>query len=117
MIEVKNIVKRYGDHLAVDHLSFRVEKGQIYGFLGPNGAGKSTTMNIITGYLACNEGTVVIDGHDILEEPEEAKKCIGYLPEQPPLYMDMTVRECLQFAAGLKAVHQKERDSMIQQIM
>ena len=91
MVEVRDVVKRYGDHVAVDHLSFRVEKGQIYGFLGPNGAGKSTTMNIITGYLASNEGTVLINGHDILEEPEEAKKCVGYLPEQPPLYMDMTV--------------------------
>ena len=91
MIEVKNLVKRYGDHTAVDHLSFEIEKGKIYGFLGPNGAGKSTTMNMITGYIASTEGTVVIDGHDILEEPEEAKKCIGYLPEQPPLYFDMTV--------------------------
>ena len=76
MIEVKDLVKRYGDHVAVDHLSFKVEKGQIYGFLGPNGAGKSTTMNIITGYLAASEGTVTINGHDILEEPEAAKKCI-----------------------------------------
>ena len=90
MIEVKNLVKRYGNHLAVDHLSFTVEKGQIYGFLGPNGAGKSTTMNIITGYLASTEGMVIVDGHDILKEPEEAKKCIGYLPEVPPLYMNMT---------------------------
>ena len=81
MIEVSSLVKRYGDHTAVDHLSFTVEEGQITGFLGPNGAGKSTTMNIITGYLAPSEGRVVIDGHDILEEPEEAKKCIGYLPE------------------------------------
>lgn len=86
MIEVTNLVKRYGDHTAVDHLSFQIEKGKIYGFLGPNGAGKSTTMNMITGYIASTEGKVVIDGHDILEEPEEAKKCIGYLPEQPPLY-------------------------------
>lgn len=84
MIEVKNLVKRYGSHLAVDGLSFRVEKGQIYGFLGPNGAGKSTTMNIMTGYIGATEGEVLIDGHDILKEPEEAKKHIGYLPEQPP---------------------------------
>ena len=117
MVEVRDIVKRYGDHVAVDHLSFRVEKGQIYGFLGPNGAGKSTTMNIITGYLASNEGTVLINGHDILEEPEEAKKCVGYLPEQPPLYMDMTVLECLNFAAELKGVQRSERDDMIQDIM
>ena len=88
MIEVKNLVKDYGGHLAVDHLSFRVEDGQIYGFLGPNGAGKSTTMNIMTGYLGATEGQVIIDGHDILEEPEAAKKRIGYLPEIPPLYMD-----------------------------
>lgn len=77
LIEVNNLVKRYGDHKAVDHLSFSIEKGKIYGFLGPNGAGKSTTMNMITGYIASTEGSVVIDGHDILEEPEEAKKCIG----------------------------------------
>lgn len=117
MIEVSNIVKRYGDHLAVDHLSFHVEKGQIYGFLGPNGAGKSTTMNIITGYLASNEGTVMINGHDILEEPEEAKKCVGYLPEQPPLYMDMTVWEALKFVAGLKAVQKNEQEEMIEDIL
>ena len=96
MIEVSNLVKRYGDHTAVDHLSFQIEKGKIYGFLGPNGAGKSTTMNMITGYIASTEGTVTIDGHDILEEPEKAKKCIGYLPEQPPLYFDMTVLESFQ---------------------
>ncbi|MDO5156667.1 MAG: ABC transporter ATP-binding protein [Eubacteriales bacterium] len=113
MIEVKNIVKQYGDHLAVDHLSFHVEKGQIYGFLGPNGAGKSTTMNMITGYLASNEGTVVINGHDILEEPEEAKKCIGYLPEIPPLYVDMTVMEYLNFVAGLKNVPKAEKESVL----
>ena len=117
MIEVKDLVKRYGNHVAVDHLSFCVEKGQIYGFLGPNGAGKSTTMNMITGYLASNEGSVVINGHDILEEPEEAKKCIGYLPEQPPLYMDMTVRECLQFTAELKTVQKTEQEEMITDIM
>ena len=88
MIEVSNLTKKYGDHIAVDHLSFRVEKGQIYGFLGPNGAGKSTTMNIITGYLAATEGTVTIDGKDIQKDPEEAKRSIGYLPELPPLYVD-----------------------------
>ena len=85
MIEVKNLVKKYGDHLAVDGLNFTIEPGRIYGFLGPNGAGKSTTMNMITGYIASTEGDVIINGHNILEEPEEAKKCIGYLPEQPPL--------------------------------
>ena len=113
MIEVKNLVKRYGDHTAVDHLSFEIEKGKIYGFLGPNGAGKSTTMNMITGYIASTEGTVVIDGHDILEEPEEAKKCIGYLPEMPPLYFDMTVLEYLKFVADLKKIPKDKKATMI----
>lgn len=117
MIEVNNLVKRYGDQLAVDHLSFQIEKGKIYGFLGPNGAGKSTTMNIITGYIASTEGTVLIDGHDILEEPEEAKKCIGYLPEQPPLYFDMTVLEYLKFVADLKKIPKDKKESMIEEIM
>ena len=117
MIEVTNLVKRYGDHTAVGHLSFQIEKGKIYGFLGPNGAGKSTTMNMITGYIASTEGKVVIDGHDILEEPEEAKKCIGYLPEQPPLYFDMTVLEYMKFAADLKKIPRKERESMIEEVM
>ena len=117
MIEVKNLVKRYGDHTAVDHLSFQIEKGKIYGFLGPNGAGKSTTMNIITGYIASTEGTVSIDGHDILEEPEKAKKCIGYLPEQPPLYFDMTVLEYLKFAADLKKIPKDKKNEMIQEVM
>ena len=97
MIEVNNLVKRYGNHTAVDHLSFKIEKGKIYGFLGPNGAGKSTTMNMITGYIASTEGTVKIDGHDILEEPEAAKKCIGYLPEQPPvLYRSELLQESMR---------------------
>lgn len=117
MIEVKNLVKRYGDHTAVDNLSFQIEKGKIYGFLGPNGAGKSTTMNIITGYIASTEGTVSIDGHDILEEPEKAKKCIGYLPEQPPLYFDMTVLEYLKFAADLKKIPKDKKNEMIQEVM
>ena len=113
MIEVKNLVKRYGDHTAVDNLSFTVEKGQIYGFLGPNGAGKTTTMNIMTGYIASTEGEVLINGHNILEEPEEAKKCIGYLPELPPLYMDMTVMEYLTFAAELKGIPKEKREQMM----
>ena len=113
MIEVKNLVKRYGEHIAVNNLSFTVEKGQIYGFLGPNGAGKSTTMNIMTGYIASTEGEVYINGYNILEEPEEAKKCIGYLPEMPPLYMDMTVQEYLQFAAELKNIEKSKRTEMI----
>lgn len=97
MLEVKNLVKRYGNKYAVDDISFTVERGEILGFLGPNGAGKSTTMNIITGYLSSTEGTVTIDGHEILEDPIAAKSHIGYLPEQPPLYMDMTVKEYLNF--------------------
>ena len=91
MIEVKNLTKRYGDHLALDDISFTVGDGEIVGFLGPNGAGKSTTMNIITGYLSSTEGAVLVDGVDVLEDPIAAKKKIGYLPELPPLYLDMTV--------------------------
>ena len=117
MIEVNNLVKRYGDHTAVDHLSFKIEKGKIYGFLGPNGAGKSTTMNMITGYIASTEGTVRIDGHDILEEPEAAKKCIGYLPEQPPLYFDMTVLEYMKFVADLKKIPKDKKATMIEEVM
>lgn len=117
MIEVRNLVKKYGNHVAVDHLNFTVEKGKIYGFLGPNGAGKSTTMNMITGYIASTEGDILIDGHNILEEPEEAKKRIGYLPEIPPLYQDMTVREYLEFAAELKAVPREEKKSNIEEVM
>lgn len=109
MIQVEDLVKRYGGHTAVDHLSFTIEKGRIYGFLGPNGAGKSTTMNIMTGYIAANSGTVKINDHDILKEPEAAKRCVGYLPEIPPLYTDMTVREYLLFAAELKKVPKRER--------
>ena len=117
MIEVNNLVKRYGNHTAVDHLSFKIEKGKIYGFLGPNGAGKSTTMNMITGYIASTEGTVKIDGHDILEEPEAAKKCIGYLPEQPPVYFDMTVLEYMKFVADLKKIPKDKKANMIEAVM
>ena len=102
MIEVKNLTKRYGNHCAVNNISFQVGEGEILGFLGPNGAGKSTTMNILTGYLSATDGTVTINGHDILDEPNEAKANIGYLPEQPPLYLDMTVREYLDFMYDLK---------------
>lgn len=117
MIEVKNLTKCYGKHLAVDNLSFTVEKGQIYGFLGPNGAGKSTTMNIMTGYLGATKGEVLIDGHDILKEPEEAKQCIGYLPEQPPLYLEMTVMEYLRFAAELKKIPKEDMEIQIEKAM
>lgn len=117
MIEVTNLTKKYGNHTAVDHLSFRVEKGQIYGFLGSNGAGKSTTMNIITGYLAASQGTVTVNRKDIQKEPEEAKKCIGYLPELPPVYADMTVEEYLRFAAELKKIPKAERAAQVAKVM
>lgn len=109
MIEVKNLVKKYGNHVAVDGLTFSIDKGRVYGFLGPNGAGKTTTMNIITGYLAATKGSVTVNGYDILKKPEEFKKSVGYLPELPPVYMDMTVREYLLFTAELKGVPKKER--------
>lgn len=117
MIEINHLVKKYGNHLAVDDLSLTVEPGKIYGFLGPNGAGKSTTMNIITGYIGATSGEVVINGHDIFKEPEEAKKCIGYLPEIPPLYVDMTVQEYLMFVAELKQLPKNDRVSAVEDVM
>lgn len=117
MIEINNLVKKYGDHVAVDDLSLTVEPGKIYGFLGPNGAGKSTTMNIITGYLGATSGEVKINGHDIFKKPEEAKKCIGYLPEIPPLYVDMTVREYLDFVAELKKLEKSLRKRYVDEAM
>ena len=117
MIEVSHLVKKYGSHYAVNDLSFRVEKGQIYGFLGPNGAGKSTTMNIITGYLAPTAGEVKINGHDMMKEPEEAKRCIGYLPEQPPLYMNETPMEYLRFVGEAKGLHGAELESQIEEVI
>ncbi|MDR1028247.1 MAG: ABC transporter ATP-binding protein [Clostridiales Family XIII bacterium] len=102
MIEIEQLVKKYGNHTAVDELSLTIEPGRVYGFLGPNGAGKSTTMNLITGYLGATRGTVKIDGYDIFKAPEKAKRLIGYLPETPPLYADMTVGEYLDFVANLK---------------
>ena len=117
MIEVKDLVKRYSKNTAVDHLNFHVQKGQIYGFLGPNGAGKSTTMNMMTGYLAPTEGQILINGYDVAEEPMEARKCIGYLPEIPPLYPDMTVLEYLRFATELKQVPKNERSTEIERVM
>ena len=117
VIEINNLVKKYGDHVAVDDLSLTVEPGKIYGFLGPNGAGKSTTMNIITGYLGATSGEVKINGHDIFKEPEEAKKCIGYLPEIPPLYVDMTVREYLDFVAELKKLEKSLRKRYVEEAM
>ena len=117
MIEVRNLVKSYGNHRAVSDLSFQVEAGKVVGFLGPNGAGKSTTMNMLTGYIAQTAGTILIDGIDMAQEPEKAKKHIGYLPEMPPLYMDLRVREYLAFVSDLKRVNKKERDTMVLGVM
>ncbi len=117
MIEISHLVKKYGNHTAVDDVSLTMEPGRIYGFLGPNGAGKSTTMNIVTGYLGATGGEVKINGFDILKQPEEAKKCIGYLPEIPPLYMDMSVEEYLNFAAELKALKKKLRKQYVAEAM
>ncbi len=117
MIEIRNLVKYYGEKLAVNDISFSVEKGEILGFLGPNGAGKSTTMNILTGYLSATSGTVTINGHDILEDPHKAKSCIGYLPENPPLYLDMTVLEYLKFVSDLKGVPTADRIQGLARIM
>lgn len=117
MIEVKHLVKQYGTFRAVDDLSFVVEQGQIYGFLGPNGAGKSTTMNIMTGYLSATSGAVRIAGHDMFLEPEEAKRHIGYLPEIPPVYPDMTPREYLRFAGELKGVCRSSLEAEVERVM
>ncbi len=117
MIEVQHLTKRYGAHTAVDDLSFTAAPGQIYGFLGPNGAGKSTTMNIMTGYLAATSGTVLIDGMDIQKEPEAAKQKIGYLPEVPPVYTDMTVAEYLRFAAELKRIPAGKRADAVSSVL
>lgn len=117
MIEIKELCKLYGDKKALSKVSFNVRKGEILGFLGPNGAGKTTTMNIITGFLSATSGKVMIDGHDILEEPSLAKKLIGYLPEQPPLYLDMTVLEYLRFISELKKVPRSIREKQIHEIM
>lgn len=117
MIQVENITKRYGQHVAVDQINFTVKKGEILGFLGPNGAGKSTTMNIITGYLSATSGTVKVDGLDILEYPREVKAKIGYLPEFPPLYPDMTVSEYLDFVSAIKKVTPAAKKVSLEKIM
>jgi len=117
MIEINNLVKRYGDKKAVKGISFTVNDGEVLGFLGPNGAGKTTTMNIITGYLSSTSGSVKVNGHDILEEPELAKKEIGYLPENPPLYTDMTVKEYLNFICDLKGVEKEKRKNQLENIV
>ena len=117
LIEINHLVKKYEEHVAVDDLTLTVEPGKIYGFLGPNGAGKSTTMNMITGYLGATSGEVKINGHDIFADPQEAKKCVGYLPEIPPLYTEMTVREYLDFVAELKGLDKKVRKTQTEEIM
>ena len=113
MIEVSHLTKKYGGHLAVDDVSFTVEDGQIYGLLGPNGAGKSTIMNLLTGYLSATSGQVTVAGHPLPEEADEAKACVGYLPEQPPLYPEMTVGEYLNFVAELKKVPRAQRKEQV----
>ena len=113
MIEVSHLTKQYGNHLAVDDVSFNVADGQICGLLGPNGAGKSTIMNILTGYLSATSGQVTVAGHPLPEEADAAKACVGYLPEQPPLYPEMTVQEYLTFAAELKGVKKAERKEQV----
>ena len=117
MIRAENLTKRYGEHVAIDHLDFTIEKGEILGFLGPNGAGKSTTMNIITGYLSATEGRVLVEGLDVLERPNEVKKRIGYLPESPPLYFEMTVIEYLKFVSELKRVAKNRLLSDLERIL
>lgn len=117
MIEVMNVTKRYGQHVALNNISFTVNEGEVLGFLGPNGAGKSTTMNIITGYISATDGTVKVDGIDILEHPEDAKKKIGYLPEIPPLYPEMTVEEYLKFVCDIKKVPAAEKEKSLENIM
>ncbi len=115
MIEVRNLTKCYGPHVAVDDVSFQVKKGEVVGFLGPNGAGKSTTMNILTGYLSATAGNVYVDGTNILEEPEAVKRRMGYLPESPPIYGEMTVREYLHFVCRIKKVPRREVNDRIEQ--
>ena len=113
MIEVQHLSKRYGPITAVDNISFRAESGEILGFLGPNGAGKTTTMRIITGYMPASEGKATVAGYDVFDQPLEAKKRTGYLPETPPLYTDMTVREYLTFVAKIKGVRKDIRSRLL----
>jgi len=117
MIEVEGLIKRYGDFTAIEDVSFRVKKGEIVGFLGPNGAGKTTTMRVITGFLPATEGKVHVAGFGVFEEPMEVKKRIGYLPEQPPVYNDMTVQEYLRFVAKIKGVPRSERSSAMDRVV
>ena len=117
MLEVSNLVKKYGDRVAVDHLSFSVADNQVFGFLGPNGAGKSTTMNIITGTLSADEGSIMVNGYDVFTQSKQARKCIGYLPELPPLYGELTVYEYLSFIADAKGLNKALRREKIDEAM
>ena len=117
MIEVQNLTKRYGPVTAVNNISFRVERGEILGFLGPNGAGKTTTMRVITGYMPPTEGRVIVAGFDVLDQPIDAKKRTGYLPETPPLYPDMTVRDYLLFVAAIKNIPRVNRKAKVDQVL
>ena len=117
MITVEHLTKYYGTHLAVDDISFEITEGHVYGFLGPNGAGKSTTMNIITGCLSATDGKVLIDGHDIFEEPDAAKRCIGYLPEHPPLYMNESAEDYLRFVGEAKGLRGLELNAQIREVI
>ena len=117
MIEVRNITKKYGDHTALDDVSFNIEKGKVYGLLGVNGAGKSTTMNIITGYIPATGGSVVVNGYDMAKKSDKAKKYIGYLPEIPPLYPDMTVMEYMKFVSGIKKLKRSDSGNSIEEAM
>ena len=117
MITVEHLTKYYGNHLAVDDISFEITEGHVYGFLGPNGAGKSTTMNIITGCLSATDGKVLIDGHDIFEEPDAAKRCIGYLPEHPPLYMNESAEDYLRFVGEAKGLRGLELNAQIREVI
>ena len=117
MVEIRHLTKKYGENTAVDDLNLTLEPGNVYGFLGPNGAGKSTTMNMITGYIGATSGEIIIHGHDINKEPELAKKCMGYLPELPPVYGDMKVLEYLKFVAELKNLNPHTRTADIRQVM
>lgn len=117
MIELKNVTKKYGDFVAVDDISFKIEDGEIIGLLGPNGAGKSTTMNMITGFIEPTKGEIIVDGFDALKKPRKAKKQIGYMPENVPLYMELTVKEFVNYMAELKYVNRKERKEEIQRVI
>ena len=117
MIEVQHLTKRYGPTTAVDDVSFRVEKGEVLGFLGPNGAGKTTTMRVLTGYMPPTDGKAIVAGYDIFDQPIEAKRRIGYLPETPPLYPEMTVRDYLTFVAKIKAVPKRSRTARVNEVM